>query len=583
MSRIATFFKYNINCFIFYIKTIWSTCKRVFFLTFLDGILGALISFIWMYFFKYLLDYLALQIFNKAILWILCCICLSGIIELFRSLINIVERNAYFDINVFLQSKLSELSFKISYEKMEDSETIQQFEMAHKCINRNYMEKYTLGLANIVSCILVFAGVGIITSSLNLWITLILFIVITVNAVCHFIQSQYEVAQFTEETTVSRQLEYTRFWLTERSRAKEVRTYLLHDFVVGKLKEYNEMFFRVLQSFTKKQKKTYIAVHLINGIQMIIVYLYCAYLLSQGIITAGDFMLNISALLSFGAALTNILKSLIDVYKNNMYIDKLKNCMEFNVDAYDKVFLNKEIDTTEFRNVSFRYPGESRNALDNINFIMYGNEKLSLIGENGAGKSTLVKLLSGLYTPTSGEILINGIPIDSRRKNYLSLFSMVFQDYTIFNFSVEENISMGKNGQKQKMRELLNKMGLRDVEPEAYISQIFSDKGIELSGGENQKLAIIRALFKDAPILILDEPTSALSPQSEYDIYKMFSELTTNKTVLFISHRLSSCRICDRILLLQDGKVEAMGSHNELMESSSKYREMFNAQAELYA
>lgn len=544
MSRIATFFKYNINCFIFYIKTIWSTCKRVFFLTFLDGILGALISFIWMYFFKYLLDYLALQIFNKAILWILCCICLSGIIELFRSLINIVERNAYFDINVFLQSKLSELSFKISYEKMEDSETIQQFEMAHKCINRNYMEKYTLGLANIVSCILVFAGVGIITSSLNLWITLILFIVITVNAVCHFIQSQYEVAQFTEETTVSRQLEYTRFWLTERSRAKEVRTYLLHDFVVGKLKEYNEMFFRVLQSFTKKQKKTYIAVHLINGIQMIILYLYCAYLLSQGIITAGDFMLNISALLSFGAALTNILKSLIDVYKNNMYIDKLKNCMEFNVDAYDKVFLNKEIDTIEFRNVSFRYPGESRNALDNINFIMYGNEKLSLIGENGAGKSTLVKLLSGLYTPTSGEILINGIPIDSRRKNYLSLFSMVFQDYTIFNFSVEENISMGKNGQKQKMRELLNKMGLRDVEPEAYISQIFSDKGIELSGGENQKLAIIRALFKDAPILILDEPTSALSPQSEYDIYKMFSELTTNKTVLFISHRLSSCRIC---------------------------------------
>lgn len=583
MSRIATFFKYNINCFIFYIKTIWSTCKRVFFLTFLDGILGALISFIWMYFFKYLLDYLAMQIFNKAILWILCCICLSGIIELFRSLINIVERNAYFDINVFLQSKLSELSFKISYEKMEDSETIQQFEMAHKCINRNYMEKYTLGLANIVSCILVFAGVGIITSSLNLWITLILFIVITVNAVCHFIQSQYEVAQFTEETTVSRQLEYTRFWLTERSRAKEVRTYLLHDFVVGKLKEYNEMFFRVLQSFTKKQKKTYIAVHLINGIQMIILYLYCAYLLSQGIITAGDFMLNISALLSFGAALTNILKSLIDVYKNNMYIDKLKNCMEFNVDAYDKVFLNKEIDTIEFRNVSFRYPGESRNALDNINFIMYGNEKLSLIGENGAGKSTLVKLLSGLYTPTSGEILINGIPIDSRRKNYLSLFSMVFQDYTIFNFSVEENISMGKNGQKQKMRELLNKMGLRDVEPEAYISQIFSDKGIELSGGENQKLAIIRALFKDAPILILDEPTSALSPQSEYDIYKMFSELTTNKTVLFISHRLSSCRICDRILLLQDGKVEAMGSHNELMESSSKYREMFNAQAELYA
>lgn len=194
----------------------------------------------------------------------------------------------------------------------------------------------------------------------------------------------------------------------------------------------------------------------------------------------------------------------------------------------------------------------------------------------------MVKLLSGLYAPTGGEILINGIPMDTQRKNYLSLFSMVFQDYTIFNFSIEENINMGKNISKEKMQELLDEMDLSNVTPETYISQLFSNEGIELSGGENQKIAIIRALFKDAPILILDEPTSALSPQSEYNIYKKFGELTSKKTVIFISHRLSSCRICDKILLLREGQLEAMGSHDQLMETCSKYKEMFDAQAELY-
>ena len=236
MNKIILFFKYNFSCFLFYFKTVWSTRKSVFFVTFIDGALGAIVSFIWMYFFKYLLDFLSLEEYKKAVLWVLCCICFSGIIDLIRKLLNLIKNNAYFDINTFLQTKLSELSFKIPYEKMENAETIQQFEMAHKCIGRNYLAKYTLGLTNIISCVIVFSGVGIITSSLNWWITLILFLVISVNTICHVIQSQYEMEQFNEETTVSRQLEYTRFWLTEKSRAKEVRTYLLHDFVVKNLK-----------------------------------------------------------------------------------------------------------------------------------------------------------------------------------------------------------------------------------------------------------------------------------------------------------------------------------------------------------
>ena len=414
MKKVSLFLKYNFSCFLFYLKTVWATRKSIFLVTFIDGALGATVSFIWTFFFKYLLDFLSSEEYNKAISWVLGCICFSGMIELIRRLLHLVRNNAYFDINTFLQTKLSELSFKIPYEIMENAETIQEFEMAHKFIGRNYLAQYTLGLTNIISCIIVFSGVGIITSSLNWWITLMLFSVITVNTICHVIQSQYEMEQFTEETTVSRQLEYTRFWLTEKSRAKEVSSYLLHDFVIDKLKEYNEKFFNILQNFTKKHKKTYIAIHLINGIQMLIVYSYCAYLLSKSIITSGDFMLYISALFSFSSALTNILKSLIDVYKNNLYIDKLKKCMDLSDDVVKVELFNEEIETIEFRNVSFCYPGESKKALQNINLILHRNEKLSLIGENGAGKSTLVKLLLGLYAPTSGEFFINGIPMDTR-------------------------------------------------------------------------------------------------------------------------------------------------------------------------
>lgn len=345
MKKVSLFLKYNFSCFLFYLKTVWATRKSIFLVTFIDGALGATVSFIWTFFFKYLLDFLSSEEYNKAISWVLGCICFSGMIELIRRLLHLVRNNAYFDINTFLQTKLSELSFKIPYEIMENAETIQEFEMAHKFIGRNYLAQYTLGLTNIISCIIVFSGVGIITSSLNWWITLMLFSVITVNTICHVIQSQYEMEQFTEETTVSRQLEYTRFWLTEKSRAKEVRTYLLHDFVIDKLKEYNEKFFNILQNFTKKHKKTYIAIHLINGIQMLIVYSYCAYLLSKSIITSGDFMLYISALFSFSSALTNILKSLIDVYKNNLYIDKLKKCMDLSDDVVKVELFNEEIET----------------------------------------------------------------------------------------------------------------------------------------------------------------------------------------------------------------------------------------------
>lgn len=582
MSNISYFIRHNISGFLFYIQTIWNIKKSIFILTASDSILGAAVSFLWIFFFKYLLDYMAEEEYGKAVLWVIICICSSEMVERIKDYINRKRDNAFFDVNTELETKLAELSVEIPYEKIENADTIQQFEMSYKCLARNYLAVYTDGLVNVASALLVISGVGVISVALGWWVSAILFLVIIANAACYVMQSRYEVESFNKETAVGRQLEHARYWLTEKSRAKEVRSYILQDFVVEKMEEYNEKYFKVLRSFNKKEKKAYIGVCLLNGIQMATVYSYCAYLFFQGELTAGDFMLHVSALLSLSSSITRLLEALIDVYKNNQYIDGLKLCLEMETETISRENFAEELESIEFRDVSFRYSGEDKNALNHVSFTLHRNEKLSLIGENSAGKSTLVKLLAGLYLPTEGQILINGKAIEPERVNYLPLFSMIFQDYTIFNFSVGENIDMGKGIPRDVCKGMLDEIGLGHIGPETYISQIFSEDGIELSGGENQKLAMARALCKDAPVVILDEPTAALSPQSEYEIYQKFRKLTHDRSVIFISHRLSSCRICDRVLLLQEGSVKAVGTHDELMESSPEYREMFNAQAMLY-
>ena len=239
----------------------------------------------------------------------------------------------------------------------------------------------------------------------------------------------------------------------------------------------------------------------------------------------------------------------------------------------------------ELKDVCYSYSAE-KPVLRGMNCTFECGTLYALVGKSGAGKSTLVKLLLGMYTPTKGAIYINGEVMDTERFDYTPLFSAVFQDYKIFSFTVEDNIRMSDKApsgdEKEKIRTLLDAMGLQSVSTDSFVTQTFSDDGINYSGGELQKLAIIRALYKDAPIMVLDEPTSALSPQSEYEIYRSFNTLTRDKTVLFISHRLSSCRICDKILLLHGGRLEAIGSHDELFGSNALYTEMFSAQAGLF-
>ncbi len=237
----------------------------------------------------------------------------------------------------------------------------------------------------------------------------------------------------------------------------------------------------------------------------------------------------------------------------------------------------------EFEDVSFAYPDTNRMILDHVNLRLSGQERIALVGRNGCGKSTLIKLLCRLYDPTEGRILLDGVDIRTfPRQEYMKMLSVVFQDFHIFADSLAGNIAMADTVDREYAASIVDRVGLRLTDLDQPLLRHLDEKGIEVSGGEGQKIAIARALYKDAPLVILDEPTAALDPLAESEIYEKFNLLVEGKLALFISHRLSSCRFCDRILVMQDGRIAQDGSHEELASSEGLYQQMWNAQKQYY-
>lgn len=244
----------------------------------------------------------------------------------------------------------------------------------------------------------------------------------------------------------------------------------------------------------------------------------------------------------------------------------------------------------EFKNVSFKYPHTEDYVIENLNLKLTMNKKHALVGPNGCGKTTFIKLLTRLYEPTEGEILLNGINIKKYDyKEYLSLFSVVFQDFKLFNLSLGENVACKTNYEKEKVIDVLKKSGFFSEELEYREGMLeenignYNQNNFKFSGGQLQKIAIARALYKNSQVAILDEPTAALDPKSESEIYNHLNELIQNKTTVFISHRMSSCRFCEDIIVFNEGKLEERGNHNELLKTNGLYKKMWEAQAKYYA
>ena len=244
----------------------------------------------------------------------------------------------------------------------------------------------------------------------------------------------------------------------------------------------------------------------------------------------------------------------------------------------------------EFRDVSFKYPGSQVYALKNFSMKLKIGEKLAIVGMNGSGKTTMIKLLCRLYDPDEGEILLNGVNIKKfKQEEYSTLFSVVFQDYNLFPFKLGQNVALDTHYDVEKVEKCLQDAGFGDRLQEmpegldTYLYTDYDDSGVQISGGEAQKIALARAIYKDSPFILLDEPTAALDPLSEYEIYTHFDQIVGSKTAIYISHRLSSCRFCGKIAVFHEGRLVQLGNHKELVaDTEGKYYEMWNAQARYY-
>ncbi|MCL2160081.1 MAG: ABC transporter ATP-binding protein/permease, partial [Oscillospiraceae bacterium] len=332
-----------------------------------------------------------------------------------------------------------------------------------------------------------------------------------------------------------------------------------------------------------------------------IAYAYLVWQVLHFGLAVDDFVLMFSAIGGFSVWVSGILTNYSELYANSLNYCRIREFLDypekFKYENGEPILQKKDMGYAfELKNVSFKYSGAEEYALKNINLKIRAGEKLAVVGLNGAGKTTLVKLLCGFYDPTEGEILLNGKDIrDFNRRQYYDLFTAVFQDFNILPLSIAENISQlsdGSNGEEafdgEKMR---NCIALADLEEKirslpagtaSMFGKNINEEAIELSGGEMQKLMLARALYKESPIMILDEPTAALDPIAEDRLYKRYSELSAQKTSVYISHRLASTRFCDRIVLLDYLTIAEIGTHDELIKLGGKYAELFAIQSKYY-
>ena len=379
----------------------------------------------------------------------------------------------------------------------------------------------------------------------------------------------------------------------ETARAKDVRLYRQDrtaDREMQKLEEHNRKDNEALGRMSACQGWLEFS----HGACNVLCYLFVVAKAALGAFAVGNIVQYVGALMQLVKSVGDLFFTVSEnrIYTGHLeklfaYLD-LPNAKRQGILPVDRT--EKKEYTVEFRDVSFRYPGSDTDVLKHVSTTLRAGKKQALVGANGAGKTTFIKLLCRLYDPTEGQILLNGTDIrEYDYEEYLGLFSFVFQDFRLFAFGLGENVAASEEYDAGRAEECLEKADFGDrlrSMPEGLQTCLYrdlSEKGVEISGGEAQKIALARALYRDAPVIVLDEPTAALDPLAEAQVYAGFNGIVGNRTAVYISHRLSSCRFCDEITVFDRGSVVQQGTHDELMrDANGKYHELWNAQAQYY-
>ena len=375
---------------------------------------------------------------------------------------------------------------------------------------------------------------------------------------------------------------------------KDIRLYQMADFLGDAYMENNHKYWEGNLKNSYKKSAWMLPITVLSHGFKFGIYGVLIYAALQGGITIGAIAKYVTGLMLLSETLTQFARTVQMALDNNHYLKRYFSYLDIPNNMYQgSLTVEKRDDNeyfVEFRNVSFKYPNTDVYALKNINLKFKVGEKLAIVGMNGSGKTTFIKLLCRLYDPTEGEILLNGVNIQKYDYDeYMSVFSVVFQDFTLFSFKLGEVVASSKEFDEKKVRECLKKANFGDrlqtlaEGVDTYLYKGYEQSGIEISGGEAQKIALARALYKDSPFILLDEPTAALDPISEYEVYSNFNAIAGDKTTVYISHRLASCRFCDQILVFDHGSIVQKGNHEQLLaDEAGKYHELWQAQAQYY-
>jgi ATP-binding cassette subfamily B protein len=417
------------------------------------------------------------------------------------------------------------------------------------------------------------------------------------SAIVSFIYRRKNANYMFRRSKERRKLNYFSNILCNKDHVKEVRMFGMSDLLIDKYKEVFSAYFGGLKKLIVSEGIWNIVIGVLTTVVNCLLYIFIARKVFLGELQVGDYSLYTGALNSIASGVATLVTTTASIYEGTLFIDNMISFMDEKQSIIPR--LSKPLHVKrgighviEFENVSFRYPETDRDVIKNVSFKLNPHERVVLVGLNGAGKTTLLKLLTRLYDPTEGRILLDGHDLRDYDVNELyKMFGIIFQDFGKYAFTVRENISFGdlqKPIDDERIRYAAKQSGAKDfIErmPDSYVTplmRIFEENGLELSGGQWQKIAIARAFYSESDIMILDEPTAALDPMAEQEIYNEFEALSDNKTTIFVSHRLSSATKASKIIVLEYGELIEEGTHEELMRLGGKYYELFTTQAKRY-
>lgn len=502
----------------------------------------------------------------------------------------------------------------LDYEVLEKKETLEMIQKAEDGMNAGGgLVAFLNDLASTVECLVTTVYSAIVLTGLffpvaktvsglagflNRWYSALLLIaVLLLSVALRYVLARYlnriQHKSFERNVEFNRGFSYFFSLIYQYRQGKDIRLYRMQDKIIHEMNKNGKQIEQNGQWMKKRRFPYLVGRSASNYLLCSSAYAYVGLKVMCGLISVGSTMKYVTTITKLSESLGHMIENYSSLSLKGEYLANYYDFLSLKNKKYDGTLPVEKRDDNEylleFRDVSFHYPNQEQMVLSHVSVKFTIGEKMAIAGPNGAGKSTFIKLLCRLYDPTEGEILLNGIDIRLYDyEEYMRIFSVVFQDYQLFSFSLAQNVAASLTYDRERVTQCLNKAGFEkqlSKFPDGIDTNLYQmqEKGVEVSGGESQKIALARALYKSASVVILDEPTSALDPVSEFEIYRHFDEMVEGRTSVYISHRMSSCRFCSRILVFDGGRIVQDGNHETLLhETDGLYAKLWEAQAVYY-